>query len=386
VHRARQRHVDQAHRLGGGLQRLLLLQLLELLLVELAQVDHGFAVVLVLQAFAAAARALLAVPQQRAEDHRVLQPLGLVDRHHLHKVAVGFQAQLRRVVPACLAALGLQPALQRLGRRVGIGGLVQAFGKVQQVGQAPFAVGPGQQPAAHAFGLHPLAQHQAHAALRPGVAIAGEARDQVQQRRFVGRQGLDGRGVQAHRFGSQRGAQQRLALRLQHAASSRSRSAASALSKTLACDSSTLPHAHCRQRAAHCRTLRMAAHQHGDVAGGQRPIAQPDLAVAGGCQQPRDLAGASFVGQAHRLGTQQRLSVAVARQLPQLQRGSRRPRAFDQRRSRLGAHAHQPVVQAVLHEAACYPNSAFSACSSSRVERWFSASVYSPSASPRACR
>jgi hypothetical protein len=42
----------------------------------------------------------------------VLQPLGLVDRHHLHQVAVRFQAQLSRVVAALVAALVPPAALK----------------------------------------------------------------------------------------------------------------------------------------------------------------------------------------------------------------------------------------------------------------------------------
>ena len=149
VHGARQRDVDEAQVLGGALEPRAPLHVgvVELAVEALAEVDHGAAgVVVVLDAVEPVGEAAAPpVPQEGAEHDRVLEPLGLVDGDDLHQVLVGLEAQLRRVVAALVAALGLEPAQQRVGRGVRLGRLVQALGQVQQVGQAPLAVAAQQQ-------------------------------------------------------------------------------------------------------------------------------------------------------------------------------------------------------------------------------------------------
>ena len=170
-----------------------------------------------------------------------------------------------------------------------------------------------------------LAQHQADAALQPGVAIAGEARDAgpaAPPRRPT--RACDGRGVQAHQLGGQRGAQQRLARRLQDGGQQRARAR-----RRRGCRRRWPATARrCPRPAAPAhgasRALRVAAHQHRDVAGRQRPLAQRDLAAPRRRQQPRDLARAGLQRGLRRSLLRQRLasrrraagSTAAARRVP----------------------------------------------------------------------
>ena len=81
-----------------------------------------------------------------------------------------------------------------------------------------------------------------------------------------------------------------LAGRLEDRDSTRSTSSASGRWKTLACDSSTLPTPSARERAHQLAALRVGAHQHRDVAGAQRAVAERDRALPRLGEQARDLA------------------------------------------------------------------------------------------------
>ena len=232
--------------------------------------------------------------------------------------------------------------------------VLQALGQVQQVGQAPLAVGPCEQPRHHAFVAHPAPQHHADAVAPPSVAVAREARHDVEQPVVVGGHGVERRRVQPHQVGGQRGAQQPLARGLEH----RGQQALEFVRVGAGVDAGLrmfhTAHAQRRQRLPHLRPLGMAAHQHGDVARRQRPgvgpladlrladlrraglpLADLHLATLRRRQQPRDLARAGAHRGRARLALGQR-HAARLRQHPQLQRRAavqRRRAAVDQRRA-----------------------------------------------------
>ena len=376
MHRAGQGDVDQAHELGCGFQPGLGARrdLVERRVDAAAKVDHRRAVVVVSRrAFqAVAGRAQPAVPQKGAEHHRVLQALALVDGDDLHQVAVALQPQLGGLVGAGAAfALGLQPAQQGLGRRLLGGRLVQAFGQVQQVGQAARAIGSAQQALRHLFLLQPLAQHEADAAASPPALVLHEALQQRRQRGLVGRQGVDLRRVVAHPAGGQRGFQQAFAGGLQHGGQQPFQLFGIGAAEDAGLRQLDTAHAQPGQRQPHPAALGVAAHQHRDVAGAQRPIAQRHgasraswagrarharharRARSGGrgrCQQAGDLAGADRSGRGHRVVFGQRLAAArIGGQRPDLQRGPRLA-GIVQRRLRPRALGHCVVGQPGLHK------------------------------------
>ena len=271
-----------------------------------------------------------------------------MDGDDLHQVLVALQPQLGGVITAGGVALGLQPAQQGFGRGQGGAGLVQQLTQVQQVGEPARAVGRGQQALCHLLGLAPLLQHHAHATLAPQAAVAGVALHQVQPGGFVTGQGVDGMGFQAVPAGGQRRLQQAAAAGLQHGGQHPLQVVGIGTVEHAGLRQLDAAHAQRGQRLAHPAALGMAAHQHGDVAGSQRPAAQGDVASTGLCQQAGDLGGAGGGGALAGLQLGGR-AAAGARQRPHLQWGAGLG-GIHQRRLGLGAFGHRVVAQAGLQE------------------------------------
>jgi hypothetical protein len=78
-------------------------------------------------------------PQEGNEYDRILQPLGFMNGDNLDQRFVVFQAQFGILAGVFLKLL-LEPAQQRRHTADHDGLLLQQFGQVQQVGNAPFAV------------------------------------------------------------------------------------------------------------------------------------------------------------------------------------------------------------------------------------------------------
>ncbi len=173
INRARQRHVDEAQRLGRFLElhRILDLVLLVADLVAVTEVDdRGAVVVVVFAAFRLrAAEPGIAVPQERAEHDRELEALRLVDGDDLDEIAVRFEAQLRDFVGGAVATLRRQPAQQRIRRFVRRGRLVDLLAQVQQVGESALAVDAAKHAGADPFSGQQLTVHDAHALAQPEV-------------------------------------------------------------------------------------------------------------------------------------------------------------------------------------------------------------------------
>ena len=347
MHRTRERHVDQAQGFGGGLDGQLLLDGaagVDRLLEVGAEVDHRMVVVVVVfLAIQTAPKACRTpIPQRRAEHDRVLQPLGLVHGDDLHQVAVGLEPQLGGVVAPALCALLVQPAQQRFGRGVAAGalrGFVQAFAQVQQVGHAPLAVGARQQPLADLLVDHPAPEHHAHAALEPQLAVPGAAADQREQLELVARDRLDGRGVTPQQFGGQRRTQQPLAGGLEDGGQHAREFLGVGAGKHAGLRQLDAAHAELSQRAAHLAAVRVAAHQHRDVAGRQRTTRQRDAPLLCCADQPGDFAGAGLHRAAHGLRLGPGFASVILRQRPQLQWRARLG-GIDQRVALLGAVIH----------------------------------------------
>ena len=161
------------------------------------------------------------------------------------------------------------------------------------------------------------------------------------------------RGVQAHHLGGQRGAQQRLALRLQHGGQQPLQLARVGAVEDAGLRQLDAAHAQRRQRAAHQRALRMAAHQHGDVAGAsgrsssvivaalrRRPAAARSRRRRPGGARRLASACAAAAGRRRRAAA----STAAAR------RAAAAPRRLEQRWLAACRRAHRVVVQPVQHE------------------------------------
>ena len=359
MHRARERHVDQAQGFGSGLDGQLLLDgavRVDRLVEVGVEVDHGLVViVVVLLAIEAAGKTCRAsVPQRRAEHDRVLQALGLVHGDDLHQIAVGLEPQLRGLVAAALRALVLQPAQQRFGRGVAaraLRGFVQTLAQVQQVGHAPLAVGARQQPLAHLFLDHPAPEHHAHTALEPQISVLGAALDQREQLQLVARDRLDGRRIAPQQLGGQGRAQQALAGGLEDGGQHSGEFFGVVAGKHAGLRQLHAAHAQRSQCVAHLAAVGVAAHQHRDVAGRKRAATERDVPLLRRADQPGDLAGADFHRGASGLRLWQRLATVVLRQRPQLQRRAGFG-GIDQRLALLGTEAHLLVGQARTHEGA----------------------------------
>ena len=336
MHRARQRHVDQAHRLGGILQPDLLRRSRPARRRSRRSRKSitGCAVgVVVLQAFGRRRRRA-AWPSHRNGQNTIgySRPLDL----WIVTICTRLRSDSSRSCAASSAApsraLLSQPAQQRIGRGVGGGGLVQQLGQVQQVGQAALAVGAAEQARGHAPRRDQAAQHarpRRGAARRRGRRRSAPCSPAARPRR--GRVACDRRGVAAHHLGGQRGAQQRVARRL---AGSRPAPAPGprrrVLSKTLACDSSTLPTPQRGQRARislPCAWLRTSTAMSPAASG---RLAERDLAAAAPSPSSRAISPAQASrGAAPGRPLGSGWPSASPRQLPQLQR-RRAAAAFDQ--------------------------------------------------------
>ena len=250
-----------------------------------------------------------------------------------------------------LAAFGLQPVAQCRGRRMDLRGLMQAFGQVQQVGQAAFTVGPRQQALADLLGGHPLSQHHTHAALLPELAVVAVPLHGGQCGRLVSLQRVQRGGVAAQQRGGQGSAQHRFACGLEHAAQHLRQLERVAAGEHAGLAVFDAAHTQTSQDLADQQPLGVAAHQHGHVAGLQAAAVQGDEAPPPGLQQPRNLASAGKCrGLPGRWFGQQR-AVGGQGQLPQLQRRARQ-RLVDQHRALLGTTADRRIVQPGQHEGA----------------------------------
>jgi len=106
----------------------------------------------------------MAVPQHRAEHDRVLEPLGAVDRHHLHQVAVGLEPQLQFFVGRRIAALRLQPAQQRLEQQPRLDRLGNEVVHSRLQAAVAVLLAPREHARRHARFVHPRAQRPRDAA------------------------------------------------------------------------------------------------------------------------------------------------------------------------------------------------------------------------------
>ena len=164
VARAGEGHVQQAQvfaqALLGGLRLELVGPVQVLVALALGIREHG----VVARARASAGHA----PGKGQANHGVFQALALVHGDDLHQVGVALQAQ-DLFIPgqAVFVHLGVQPAQQGVfALQVGAG-LLQQFGQVQHVGQAPLAAVVAQPARGQIELVQGLAQHGEHALAAP---------------------------------------------------------------------------------------------------------------------------------------------------------------------------------------------------------------------------
>ena len=156
------------------------------------------------------------VAGKRQADHRVLQPLGLVHRHHLDQIGIAFQAQHLliddrggRAGGGAAAGIGHllgQPAHQRTFTVDLRAGGLQQFGKVQHIAQPALAVGLLQPALRQAQPVQGLAQHGQHALALPDALQLGQLRGALLKGVIVLRQVGQLGQRQAQRAAGQRGA------------------------------------------------------------------------------------------------------------------------------------------------------------------------------------
>ena len=159
--------------------------------------------------------------EERQEHQRILQPLGLVHRHHAHPGIVTFQPLAARLT---LAFGGIPLLLQIthqgvLALQAG-GCLLQQLAQMQQIGQLPLAP-LRQQAGHHAKILQHVTNHRQHALAAPDLPVALELRHPLFPVQLVMHQPLQLQGIQPAQGGTQCRTQQpstgRLGRRLQPA-------------------------------------------------------------------------------------------------------------------------------------------------------------------------
>ena len=232
-----------------------------------------------------------------------------------------------------------------------LGRLLQQLGEMAQVGEAALAVGPGEQTAGHPLAGEQLAQRRADAALQPARAIGAEAGHVAEQSRLVGIESFDVGSALAEHFGGQRPAQQPLARWLEYGGQDPGQLFGLGAFEQAGIGELHAGHAGCAEGQPHVGALGVAAHEHGDVAAGERPSAKLDLAGLPGREEAGDLACAGGDGGLPGLGLGQRRAIGLARQGPQLQRCAWLAAVFEAR-PRLGAAGHRPIVEPGQHEGA----------------------------------
>ena len=229
------------------------------------------------------------IPGERAEDHRILQALALVNGDQPHRLVVALEAKL-----VFLGGLfGARDALVKPARQFGRAeppfqrGVMQRLGQMQQVGETPLAVGEAQQARADVFLLQPLAEHRHEAALPPPFMPGVKPLRPRQPAGFVAAEIVERGAVHAHQVGGERGAEQAFAgwlcERGQYAGQlpGLARGEDAFLSVQHAGDAQ---HA---QGFLHQPCLIALAHEHGDVARREPVGAEARPAV----EQARDLGG-----------------------------------------------------------------------------------------------
>ena len=229
---------------------------------------------------------------------RVLQPLGLVHRDHLHQVGIAFQPQLADVAVATLvgALLG-QMADQRMLAVELPAGLLHQLGQVQHIGQRAFVV-PGQQPARHLEVVQQAAQHRQHALAPPHLAVTTELQHPLLPMQLVVVQPVQFGPRQPQCGGADRRAQQPVVVGLGAGGKPVLQVAGhgAGVHRLLV---RQVDAANLALTQGPAQRLRLAAgvHQHGDVARlhrPHRPVARPKARppLLAGPQQPHHLGGA----------------------------------------------------------------------------------------------
>ena len=149
MHGARERHVEEPHGLRGHFQPDLSLDGGERRIVIriVVEIDHRLQrCVVILTAVGPGTAGLgRAVAEEGTENNRVLQSLACMDGDDLYQVLIRLETQLCRIQRVVFCLGRIEPAQQRLGRRMRLCRLLQFLGNVQAVGEAPFAVAPREQ-------------------------------------------------------------------------------------------------------------------------------------------------------------------------------------------------------------------------------------------------
>ena len=134
--------------------------------------------------------------EERQEHQRILQPLGLVHRHHAHPGIVAFQPLTARLT---LAFGGIPLLLQITHQGVLAfqpgGCLLQQLAQMQQIGQLPLAP-LRQQAGHHAEILQHVTDHRQHALAAPDLPVALELRHPRLPVQLVMHQPLQLQGIQ----------------------------------------------------------------------------------------------------------------------------------------------------------------------------------------------
>ena len=159
--------------------------------------------------------------EERQEHQRILQPLGLVHRHHADPGIVAFQPLAARIA----LALGGIPLLLQVAHQGVLafqpgGSLLQQLAQMQQISQLPLAP-LRQQAGHHAKILKHVTDHRQHALAAPDLPVALELCHPLLPVQLVMYQPRQLQGIQPAQGGTQCGTQQpsagRLGRRLQPA-------------------------------------------------------------------------------------------------------------------------------------------------------------------------
>ena len=141
--------------------------------------------------------------EERQEHQRILQPLGLVHRHHAHPGIVAFQPLTARLTLAFGGIpLLLQVAHQGVLAFQPSGCLLQQLAQMQQIGQLPLTP-LRQQAGHHAEILQHVTDHRQHALATPDLPVALELRHPLLPVQLVMHQPLQLQGIQPAQGGTQ---------------------------------------------------------------------------------------------------------------------------------------------------------------------------------------
>ena len=235
---------------------------------------------------------LRVAPAERYEHHGIFEALAAVDGDQLHRVVIAFEAELKFFAAlAVFRALFAEPFHHAVHAEAQFDrGLVQDFAEMQHIGEATFAVGQSQQARADLFALEQATEHLDESCAAPLRKIIVESRDPLLPGLVSEGERFEFVGGQAEEIGGERGFDEPLIAgfgnggqhALQFGCFVRFEQAGGGVKHRR--------HAALREHFLHPARLIVAIHQHGDVLGPERSVAQRGCAI----EQTHDFGGSRF--------------------------------------------------------------------------------------------